>query len=177
MLRPAQHGQALEVGNETGKINVRMSRWFSLEVNEEKWPWIFEKRSEPLIISPLEALAVVVALKVYYGDVPGSGRSRFRVVPTTTDNRGNGAALKKLMTTKYPASAVLMEIAACSRKMGLRASVEWSPREANGEADALANGDHSQFSPELLTQALVHGQEAEEARRAAYQNRSDHDRQ
>ena len=111
---------------------------------------MFEKSSKPaLIISTLEALAVVVALKVYYGETPRRNRSSIRIVPTTTDNRGNGAALNKLMTTKYPASAVLVELAAYSKKMGLKASVEWSPREANREADALANGELSQFTPEL----------------------------
>ena len=54
---------------------------------------------------------------------PPRNRSSIRIVPTTTDNRGNGAALNKMMTTKYPASAVLMELAAYSKKMGLKASV------------------------------------------------------
>ena len=142
---------------------------------------MFEKSSKPaLIISTLEELAVVVALKVYYGETSGRNRSSIRIVPTTTDNRGNGAALNKLMTTKYPASAVLMELAAYSKKMGLKASVEWSPREANREADALANGELSQFTPELripvdarqlqwtvLREALSHGKEAEDAHQAA----------
>ena len=113
---------------------------------------------------------------MYYGEEPKA----YRIVPTTTDNRGNGAVLDKLMTTRYPASAVLMELAAYSKKMGLKASVEWSPLEANREADALAIGDFSLFTPELripvsaqllqwtiLHQALDHGRVAEEARRAA----------
>ena len=108
-------------------------------------------------------------------------RSSIRIVPSTMDDRGNGAALNKLMTTRYPASAVLMELAAYSKKMGLRASGEWSPQEANREADdALANGDFSLFTPELqipvcsqrfqwtiLVQALDHGRVAEEAHRTA----------
>ena len=64
--------------------------------------------------------------------------------------------------------------------MGLTASVEWSPREANREADSQANGDLSLFTPELripvshqqlqwsvLIQFLTHGREAEEAYRSA----------
>ena len=117
-------------------------RWFSLEITRDEWPWVFEKSSKPaLIISTLEALAVLVASKVYNGEEPRTNRSSIRIVPTTTDNRGNGAALNKLMTTRYPASAVLMELAAYSKKVGSKASVEWSPREANREADALANGE------------------------------------
>ena len=73
--------------DETGKNDVEASQRFSLEITEEEWPWIFEKGSKPaLIVSTLEALAVVVALKVYYGEVPGVNRSRVRIVPTTTDN-------------------------------------------------------------------------------------------
>ena len=81
---------------------------------------VFEKSSKPaLVISTLEALAVLIALKLYYGEEPRTDRSSIRIVPTTTDNRGNGAALNKLMTTRYPASAVLMELAACSKKTGI----------------------------------------------------------
>ena len=161
--------------DQSGQVNVKLSRWFSLEITRDEWPWMFEKSSKPaLIISPREALAVVVALKVYYGETPRSDCSSIRIVPTTTENRGNGAALNKLMTTKYPASAVLMELAAYSKKMGLKTSVEWSPREANREADVLANGELSQFTPELripvdsrrlqwtvLRQALSHGKGSE----------------
>ena len=112
-------------------------------------------------------------MKAKNGEVPGA-------VPTTTDNQGNGAALNKLMTTRYPASAVVVELAAYFKKMELRASVEWSHREANREANSLVNGDLSLFTPELripishqqlqwsvLTQALAHGREAEEAYRSA----------
>ena len=51
-------------------------------------PGFFEKSSKPaLVISTLEALAVLVALKVYYGEEPTTDRSSIRIVPTTTDNR------------------------------------------------------------------------------------------
>ena len=33
--------------------------------------------------------------------------------------------------------------------MNVRAIIEWTPREANGEADALADGNFSAFNPEL----------------------------
>ena len=167
--------------DQSGKVSIKASRWFSHEITRDEWPWVFEKSSKPaLVISTLEALAVLVALKVYYGEESRTDRSSIRIVPTTTDNRGNGTALNKLMNTRYPASAVLMELATCSKKMGLKASVEWSLWEANREADAKANGDFSLFTPELripvpsqrlqwtiLHQALDHGRAAEEAHRAA----------
>ena len=142
----AQNALGSEVGSPTSisqdKSDVKAPRWFSLEITRDEWPWVFEKSSkQALIISTLEALAVLVGLTVYYGETPKTKRSSTRIVPTTTDNRGHGAALNKLMTTRYPASAVLMELAAYSKKMGLKASVECSPWEANREADALANGN------------------------------------
>ena len=79
---------------------MRASRWFSHEITRDEWPWVFEKSSKlALIISTLEALAVLVALKVYYDEEPRTNRRSIRIVPTTTDNRGNGLALNKLMTT------------------------------------------------------------------------------
>ena len=57
--------------------------------------------------------------------------------------------LNKLMTTKFPASAVVMELAAYMKARSLKAAVQWAPRSVNQEADSLANGDTSAFSPEL----------------------------
>ena len=37
-------------------------------------------------------------------------RSKVAVTPTITDSRGNGAALNKQMTSRYPASAILTEM-------------------------------------------------------------------
>ena len=124
-----------------GKSEERGSRWFSLELNEEDWPWIYALGRKPaLIISTLESLAVLVALKLLYGETPRERHTRVQIVPTITDNRGNGALLNKLMSTKFPASAVLMELASYMRRMSLRTVVEWAPREGNKEVDKLANG-------------------------------------
>ena len=66
-----------------------MSRWFSLEITKDEWPWVVEKSSKlALIISALEALAIVVALKVYHGEEPRKNRSSNRIVPTTTEGTG-----------------------------------------------------------------------------------------
>ena len=96
-----------------------------------------------------------------------------------TDNRGGGSALNKLMTSSYPASAVLMEMSALLKHRGLQASVQWAPRAANREADRLANGFTQDFNPDcecvidlatvpwiLLPRALDEGRQAEQA----YQN-------
>ena len=62
-----------------GKIDVRRSRWFSLELNEEEWPWVYARGRKPaLIISTLKSLAVLVALKLLYGETPGRDTREFR---------------------------------------------------------------------------------------------------
>ena len=131
-----------------GTIDTMASPWFSLEIREEDFPWIFEKSCKPaLVISTLEALAVLVALKVFVCKGPREHRTRVQVLPTWTDNRGNGSALNKLMTTKFPSSALMMELAVFMKKESIKASVQWAPRTANKEADALANGRTEAFSP------------------------------
>ena len=152
-----------------------LSPWFSLVISPEEWPWVFSKSHKAsLVISALEALAVLLALKLRYGEVPGRSKERVRIAPTLTDNRGNGAILNKLMTTKFPTSALLMELSCYMKKMSIRPVVEWIPREGNREADRLANGNHSHFRPDLriavcadgidwivLPEALAAGQKAE----------------
>ena len=137
---------------------------------------MFEKRDRPsLIISTLEALALLDALKIKFGQEPDPNEMRVLIVPSITDNRGNGAALNKLMSTRFPSSAVLMELASFMKHRGMRAIVEWAPRECNREADMLANGDTSLFNPErkipvsagilvwnVLPEALKAGREAED---------------
>ena len=159
-----------------GSISTWESSWFSLEITREDFPWVFEKGDRPsLIISTLEALALVVALKIKFGQEPDHDEMRVLIVPSITDNRGNGAALNKLMSTKFPSSAVLMELASFMKHRGMRAIVEWAPRECNREADMLANGDTSLFNPErkipvsagtlvwnVLPEALKAGREAED---------------
>ena len=43
------------------------------------------------------------------------------------------------MTTRYSSSALVMELASEMKRGGVKAKVEWTPREFNREADALAN--------------------------------------
>ena len=85
------------------------------------------------------------AQKIKFGQDPDPDETRVIIVPSITDNRGNGAVLNKLLSTKFPSSAVLMELASFMKHRGMRAIVEWAPRKCNREADMLANGDTSLF--------------------------------
>ena len=105
-------GGWLPLCDESGRINTARSPWFSLEITSDMLPWVFAKGDKPaLVIATLEALAVVVSFRAFYGRRVPDKRTRVTVAPTWTDNRGNGAALNKLMSTKYPVSAVLVELA------------------------------------------------------------------
>ena len=108
-----------------------------------------QNQESQLLISTLEGLAVLMAIKLFYGDNPQEHQPRVLVVPTWTDNRGNGSALNKLMTTKFPASAVVMELAAHLKHRRLKSNVQWAPRTTNREADDLANGITAGFNREL----------------------------
>ena len=129
---------------------------FSMEFNKADFPWIYEKGNKPgLVISTLEAMAVVIALKLKlrYGQDWGREHTKVIVVPSITEKRGNAVALNKLMSTKFPSSAVQVELAAFLKNQGSRTIVEWGPREFNRESDNLANGDTDGFNPELEMKA------------------------
>ena len=125
---------------------------------------------------------MLVALKLFCRDKLESNPSIVTLVPAFTDNRGNGAALNKLMSTKFPSSAILMELSTFLKEKKIKALVEWTPRESNREADLLANGITSDFNPSLemkldplkpdwlvLPQVLDAGRQAEAAFMAAKQ--------
>ena len=47
------------------------SKWFSLEITKEDFPWTYEREDTPSrVISTLEALAVLISLKMKYGEEP-----------------------------------------------------------------------------------------------------------
>ena len=91
-----------------------------MEICQEEWPLIFFKSST------LQVLAVIVALNLWYENTPGPHQSSFLMALSLTVNRGNEAVLNKLMTTKYPAFAVLMELSIYVMKVNLRTVVEWT---------------------------------------------------
>ena len=68
-------------------------------------------------------------------------------VPAYTDNRGNGYVVNKVMTTRFPLCATVMELAAQAELRKVRMEAEWTPRERNQEADDLSNFLTSNFDP------------------------------
>ena len=79
-----------------GVISVWDSPWFSMEVAQKDFPWVYERGNKPsLVFSTIEALAIVAALKLRYGQEGLAESKKIMVVPSVRDNRGNGAVLKK----------------------------------------------------------------------------------
>ena len=54
------------------------------------------------VISALEALGFLVALKLKYGDEPTTHRSKITIAPTITDNRRNGAVPQQANDFQVP---------------------------------------------------------------------------
>ena len=128
-----------------GRISKRHSPWFSSRLTRSNAPWAYAKGGQPFrTIAALEALAMLFALRCFK---PGLGKSVRGPLhfPAFTDNQGNSHALNRLMTSKFPLVCVIMEIATVLDDNDWRMEVEWTPREQNAEADALANGDYGAF--------------------------------
>ena len=58
------------------------------------------------VIATLEALAMLLAVRAFFPLADPARRTRLVVVPSYTDNRGNGALLNKMMSSKFPLSAL-----------------------------------------------------------------------
>ena len=68
---------------EDGQPDPMKSPWFSQEMRHDQFPCVFEKGCRPsLIISTLEALAVLMALKVLYKVDAGQRRKKVLVMST-----------------------------------------------------------------------------------------------
>ena len=71
--------------DDEGRLNPWLSYWFSLEITREDFPWVFEKGNcLSLVISTLEALAILIALKIKFGQEPDADDTRVLIVPSIT---------------------------------------------------------------------------------------------
>ena len=96
--------------------------------------------------------------------------------PTTGVTEQHSTSQRQHVTPQV----LIMEMSAYFKRMRIKALVEWIPRTANREADALANGNVAGFNPALevkiddkvlewltLPEVLAMGKEAEETFQAA----------
>ena len=118
-------------------------RWFSLQVTEVSAPWLYYRGKNPKrVIAALELLATLVALKLW---LKSAGDSAEVCAEAFTDNRGNAFILKKGLSTKYPVTLLVIEVAETLRRCDAFATLTWVRRDGNELADALTNEDFSAF--------------------------------
>lgn len=133
-----------------GVTDLKQTPWFSLRITEQEAPWLFEKGHGSRTIGASELLATMVAVHLFCKDEETGGLQHGSMtcsgISGVTDNIGNSYVIKKLMTTKIPLCAVLMQLTSILAAKGLWLDLRWTPREDNIYADALTNEDFTHFS-------------------------------
>ena len=69
-----------------------------------------------------------------------------------TDNASNTYVAKKYLSSKFPLSVILLELAAQLKKIGLELDLCWVPRDQNTEANSLTNEGFEGFRKENKTE-------------------------
>ena len=153
-------GEEVRIGGwELGPSGESSSaRWFSETLTRFNAPWVFEAGEPYRVIAALELLATLCCVVAFPPEKVGSCVGSI-TISGTTDNLGNKAVVARLMTTKYPLVAVLMELAAQLLQRGLALDLNWTPRLQNLEADALTNADYRGFNPARRVRVDVGGRE------------------
>ncbi len=142
-------GGWLPARSPSGQLLKGASQWFSIELNERNAAWAFARNGEPYRnIAALEAYGVLLSIIAFAPSLPADAKTKVRL-QGLTDNLANSFSITRLMTTKYPLLAIIMEIAAQCEARNLVADLEWVPRELNDEADALSRGIFDGFDPRL----------------------------
>ena len=110
-------------------------------------PWLFCRKKNPkLVIASLELLATLVAVKVWAEEPGGSAEV---LTEAFRDNQGNSFALKNGMSSKYPLTVLLMELAEELALQDRRMVLTWVKRDDNQGADDLTNEVFTKFSGDL----------------------------
>ena len=112
--------------------------WFSLEVVDSWAPWAFAKGDPGKVIAALELLATLVGVRLWVPD--GDAKKTSRVaIRGYTDNQSNESLLRKAMTTKFPSTLILMELAEELSAKNCELQLQWIRRDLNQLADDLTN--------------------------------------
>ena len=147
---------SVTIGGWESKDNAdwKHSRWFSQRFTADTCPWLFVKGDGKLTISASELLGSLVAVLLFTKD---SDQLTHGVIKFKggTDNKGNSFIVSKLLTTKWPGAAVLMQLSELLMRRGLWLDLEWCPREENTIADRLTNLDLEGFDPALRLEVDV----------------------
>ena len=135
-----QTGIAIGGWETSETLETKEARWFHVKLDRKNAPYLYLKGEPFKTISTSELLAVTVAVIVFGQDSTWhSGAGRVSITGFT-DNLSNAFLLDKFLTTKFPASLILMELACQLEKYKLDLSLAWVPREQNEPADDLSKG-------------------------------------
>ena len=140
-----QTGVAIGGWETSETTNPKLARWFHVKLTRKNAPYLRMKGEPFKTISTSELLAVTVAVIVFgKGSKWQAGAGRASVTGFT-DNLSNAYLLDRFITTRFPASLMLMELACQLDKYKLDLSLAWIPREQNEPADDLSKGKFDLF--------------------------------
>ena len=144
----AEDGRAWVGGWEiAGGKSVAEAKWFSFEVLRAEWPWVYAKEGDPQrVIAALELLGTLLCIILFDPLYAMSGKASC-VLTGATDNKGNSYIVRKLASTKWPITSLLLELSEQLRRRRAILDLQWLPRDANAEADALTNLNFEGFTP------------------------------
>ena len=123
--------------------DTRRCRWLSERLDHSSAPWLYAAAEAYRQIAALEHVATLAAVVVF--GVPRSSACSFRC-SAATDNQGNSRVVARLLTTKFPLNAFLMELAVQLQRSNADLELYWLPRLQNIEADELTNGIYHRFA-------------------------------
>ena len=114
-------------------------------LNRRNAPFLFVKGEPFRTIASAELLGVTVAILVFGPNGRWRGGAGRVGVTGFTDNLSNAYLLDRFLTTRFPLSLVLMELAKQLEDFGLDLDLCWVPREQNEEADDFSKGRYERF--------------------------------
>eukprot|EP00435_Cladocopium_sp_Y103_P039179 s469_g10.t1 len=132
---------------EKGAEDLKLARWFCLEVLPSDLPMLFKEDGSSQWCSTAAELLASYAAAFAFGYLERKGDTRNLRIAITggTDNKSNQGLQDKNMSTKWPLLAVHMQVSSELLSNGVRMKLRWRPREQNVPADALTNEDFALF--------------------------------
>ena len=132
------------------------ARWFFLKIERSWAPWAFAKQNDPKrVIATLELLGTLVCMMLFKDRIR-EGNVGSISIAGATDNAGNTFAMRKLMSTKWPLTVLLIEMAELMRQTSIQLHLRWVSRDLNTEADDLTNEKFNSFDPSLRVHVEGH---------------------
>ena len=131
-------------------IEHRRARWFKMELTRSSAPWAYSRGEPYRSIASLELLGTLVSTMLLLDgeeDVSDNIPRGTLSAGALTDNLGNRFSVAKLLSTKWPLTAFVVELACQLEHKNVLLDMAWVPRAQNAEADAITNGDTHWLSP------------------------------